>query len=625
MPNKTETMPRPDVNGDGATVLRHPPSHWNGRFSITITLVTAIGLLTLVSVGGVLGVGVWLAQKNTFSLLSANAHQTVTEAANRIEQHLKPAEYQAKFLAERITTGDIDPTDREKFGVMLSGALAAAPQIDRVIFIDGNLLSYNARYDKQRGKVTLNVLDYANDPIIQDRMAKVVPGANGGTAVWRKETNKTYLNVAYPVTVKGKFIGAVVAVVSVENLSNFADDTESLTDGRRFILSGRDHVLAHWLMADKYPDRTNEAPLPKLTGFADPVLGAIWQQAGRSDLLIKLPVGTKGHAMDIASRRYIFFYREIYGFGPEPLIAGVYFDRVDIGKEVRRMVLSLVVGIVALIISLIAAIYMGRKIARPIVRFSAAAGRIRDLDVSQVAELPGSMFRELNDQSDSFNAMLRALRWFELYVPKKLVTQLVKRGDVREMISDTRNLTVMFTDIAGFSAMSQGMSAPEVADLVNHHFTLIGACIEAEDGTVDKFIGDSVMAFWGAPEKQKHRAERACRAALAIAEAIRADNKKRETEGKPAIGIRIGIHTGDVTVGNIGTPGRINYTIIGDAVNVGQRLEQLGKEVYPTGTDVAILISGDTARDLGDAFNPLAAGRFKLKGRDGDVEVFRLL
>lgn len=173
--------------------------------------------------------------------------------------------------------------------------------------------------------------------------------------------------------------------------------------------------------------------------------------------------------------------------------------------------------------------------------------------------------------------------------------------------------------------MSQGMSAPEVADLVNHHFTLIGACIEAEDGTVDKFIGDSVMAFWGAPEKQKHRAERACRAALAIAEAIRADNKKRETEGKPAIGIRIGIHTGDVTVGNIGTPGRINYTIIGDAVNVGQRLEQLGKEVYPTGTDVAILISGDTARDLGDAFNPLAAGRFKLKGRDGDVEVFRLL
>ena len=138
-------------------------------------------------------------------------------------------------------------------------------------------------------------------------------------------------------------------------------------------------------------------------------------------------------------------------------------------------------------------------------------------------------------------------------------------------------------------------------------------------------MGDSVMAFWGAPEKQKHRAARACRAALAIAAAIRDDNKKREAEGKPAIGIRIGIHSGDVTVGNIGTPGRINYTIIGDVVNVGERLEQLGKEVYPPGTDVSILISGDTAQELGDAFKPKSAGRFKLKGRAGDVEVFKLL
>ena len=137
-------------------------------------------------------------------------------------------------------------------------------------------------------------------------------------------------------------------------------------------------------------------------------------------------------------------------------------------------------------------------------------------------------------------------------------------------------------------------------------------------------MGDSVMAFWGAPEKQKQRAERACRAALAIAAAIRADNRKRIADGQPAIGIRIGIHTGNVTVGNIGAPGHINYTIIGDAVNVGQRLEQLGKEIYPPDTDVAILISGDTARDLGDAFDPVPVGRFALKGRDGEVEVFKL-
>ena len=625
MSNKTKTADLPESDGNGFNPAAQKFSRWNGRFSITITLVTAIGLLTLISVGSVLGVGVWLAQKNTFDLLSTNAHQVVSAEVNRIKQHLKPAEYQAKFLAERIAAGDIDPADRDRFGTMLSGSLAAAPQINRVIFIDKNLLSYFARYDRQRRQITLGTHDYSGDPIIEARMKQIVPGINWGSAVWREDTKKTYLNVAQPVMVNGAFIGAVVAVVSVEHLSDFVDETDSGLAGRRFILAGHDHVLAHWLMARGYPGRSNEAPLPKLKEFGDPVLAGIWRQRGRRELFMELPAGTKGHVVDIAAKRYIFFYRELLGFGPEALITGIYFHGEDIGQEIRRMVISLAVGIIALIVALIAAIYMGRKIARPIVRFSAASGRIRDLDVSQVAELPGSMFRELNDQSKSFNAMLRALRWFELYVPKKLVEQLVKRGDAHEMESDTRNLTVMFTDIAGFSTISQGLSASDVAELVNHHFTLIGACIEAEDGTVDKFIGDSVMAFWGAPDKQKHRAERACRAALAIADTIRNDNAKREAEGKPAIGMRIGIHTGDVTVGNIGSPGRINYTIIGDAVNVGERLEQLGKEIYPPGTDVAILISGDTAKELGNAFSPISAGRYKLKGRAGEMEVFKLL
>jgi adenylate cyclase len=282
------------------------------------------------------------------------------------------------------------------------------------------------------------------------------------------------------------------------------------------------------------------------------------------------------------------------------------------------MIISLAAGIIALVLSVLAAIYIGRKIAQPIVGFSAAAGRIRDLDISQAENLPGSVFRELNDQSASFNAMLRALRWFELYVPKKLVARLVKSGDVDAMTSDDRNITVMFTDIVKFSTISQGMSAREVAALVNHHFALIGECIDAEEGTIDKFIGDSVMAIWGAPEKQKNRA------ALAIASAIRKNNKQRIAEGQPTIGMRIGIHTDNATVGNIGAPGHINYTIIGDAVNIGQRLEQLCKEVYPQGTEVSILIRGDTARDLGDTFEPIPVGGFELKGRAGEVEVFKL-
>jgi adenylate cyclase len=491
-----------DASDSRADTPPPPKSRWYGRFSITITLVTAIGLLTLISVGVVLGVGVWLTQKNTFALLSDNAHQSVSTATDRIKTHLSPAENQVRFIAERINVGDVDVTDRDRFGDLLSGALAAAPQIETVMFIDKRLQAYFAHYQRPLGKVTKGVLDYSQDPIIQKKMADREPGAHWGEVIWRESTDNTYLNVSYPVVLKGVFVGVVVATVTVEHLSDFVDQATAYDGGRRFILAGKDHVLAHPMMAGGYPGRRADAPLPELTAFSDPVLAAIWRNERRHRTGLALPEGTKGHMLTVNSQPYVFIYREIRGFGSKPLIAGIYFNRSEIGKEVRRMVYALFAGVAALIISLIAAVYIGRKIARPIVTFSTAASRIRDLDISKVANFPGSVFRELNDQSEAFNAMLRALRWFELYVPKKIVEHLVRHGDTREMISDSRNITVMFTDMAGFSTISQDMSAHEVADLVNNHFALIGECIDAEGGMIDKFIGDSVMAIWGAPENR---------------------------------------------------------------------------------------------------------------------------
>ena len=142
---------------------------------------------------------------------------------------------------------------------------------------------------------------------------------------------------------------------------------------------------------------------------------------------------------------------------------------------------------------------------------------------------------------------------------------------------ERRDMTVMFTDIPGFTTLSEQLSATEVANLLNDHFTLVAGCVEAEEGTIDKYIGDSVMAFWGAPSKQPDHAARAIRAALAIAETVRADNAIRRTDGRQEVRIRIGIHSGPALAGNIGAPGRINYTLVGDTVNAANRIEQLGK------------------------------------------------
>ena len=599
-------------------------SRWYGHVPITITLATGIGLLVLVAVSIVFGVGVWLAQKNTFDLLSANAHQTVAANVSQVEQHLQPAEHQTRFIASQITQNKINLDNDEQFGQLLVGALAAVPQIEAVMFIDNELQSLAAGREPDDNVVELGRADYSSDPIIRKNMESQPLEPVWQPPIWRELYQKTYLNRVHPVIINNEFMGVVVAVVSVQELSTFISDKEFESAGHRFILYGRDKVLAHWLLASGYPDRSDLHPLPLLNRFTDPVLASIWQKQGRHELVLDLPQGTNGHMLELYNDGYAFVYQRLFGYGPQPLIVGAYFQADDVTREIRRMIAALFAGIAVIGIALIAAVIIGRRIARPIVRFSSAASRIRDLEVAEVEDLPGSVFRELNDQSVSFNAMLRALRWFELYVPKKIVQRLIMHEELNETISDEREITVMFTDIAGFSAVSEHMSAPEVAVFVNHHFSLVSDCIEAEEGTIDKFMGDAVMAFWGAPDHQRDSAERACRAGLAIADTIHADNRQREAIGEPPVGIRIGIHSGKATVGNIGAPGRLNYTIIGDTVNIGQRLEQLGKEVYPLDTEISVLISNTTAEQLGPQFKFAGVGKHKLKGRSGEIEVFKL-
>jgi adenylate cyclase len=597
---------------------------WQGRIPIPLALVTSVGLLMLVTVGSVIGIGAWTARKNTITLLGNSAYQTVSSVSKQIETYLRPAEYQTKFIAERIVNGEATPDKQQEFGKILAAALAAAPQIEAILFIKTNFQSFGV--GQNEGKISVNLVDYSNDPYIIEAMRMVAIRPGWGPPVWREKFKKTYLNYAYPIIVEGKFIGAMVAVVSIKDLSRFVDQSGLTGRGRQFLLYGQDHVLAHTALKGGYAGRSENHPLPELSQFSDPVLSAIWQTEDRYPLEIPLPSGTRGHVLDISGKQFIFLYQYLAGFGSEPIIAGVYYRLSDVGQELQRLLYSLIAGLVALAVSLVIVVFIAFRITKPIVHFSVVAKRVRYLEIAKVGFLPSSILRELNDQSKAFNAMLQALLWFELYVPKKIVDSLIKRNiRVGDDISDAQEITVMFTDIVGFSSACENMTAREVASFVNQHFTLVASCIEAEEGIVDKFIGDSVMAFWGAPDPQDDSAARACRAALAIRAKIHTDNIERLAKGKAPVHMRIGIHTGTAIVGNIGSPGRLNYTIIGDTVNTGQRLEQLGKEVYPPDTEVSCLISENTAALLGNTFDTNSVGQFTLKGHKNSTEVFKLL
>ena len=192
-------------------------------------------------------------------------------------------------------------------------------------------------------------------------------------------------------------------------------------------------------------------------------------------------------------------------------------------------------------------------------------------------------------------------------------------GPVRD--AHEADLTVMFTDVVGFTSLSETLPPSQVVELLNEHFEIINGVVEAEQGTLDKFIGDAAMAFWGAPDRMTDHAKRACRAALTIAEAVTALNARSDG---PTLKIKIGLHSGPLIVGNIGAPTRMNYTVIGDTVNVCARIEALAG-TYAEDRHASVLVSDEVVNAVGEAFVFESIGDQFVKGREKAVRVWRLI
>lgn len=196
-------------------------------------------------------------------------------------------------------------------------------------------------------------------------------------------------------------------------------------------------------------------------------------------------------------------------------------------------------------------------------------------------------------------------------------------ADVRPRV-DERVVTVLFTDISGFTSLAEHISAAETATFLARHIRLVARCIATENGTFDKFVGDAVMAYWGAPYRQPDHAARALRAAQAVATAVRAENGKRRREGSRPIKLRLGLHAGPVAIGDIGAPAA-GTALFGDTVNTGQRIEQLAKEYFSDEDDVVGLASAATLRMAGRCMPDSELRWHRLRGRSSTIAIFRFI
>jgi adenylate cyclase len=600
------------------------PKRTSRSLALMPTLMLSIGLLVVCSVGAVLAIN-WIADRRVVQEFASRLVMRVLAGEERaLRNHLDEAIRQGDYIAGAIRGGRYKPSD-PAFADFIGGTFAAAPEIDGLILSDANGGALRAVRGASGAQFRVERFDASTESqiVALGNSIRARKDPYWGEPVYLEQRGDTYLNYRVPIWNGDSYLGFVALGISTQALSRLAMEMSNPPTSISFMLYAQRGMLAHPFMIGGRPDRSAAGSLPMLRTFGDRVIADFNNLPAIREVGLTPPVGVFAREASVDGEPYFVFSREITDYSELPITVGTYFLKHAVDAPIRVLYSAALLALGMLGVSLIAAALMAGAIARPIRRAARGATAIGNLDFDRVAPLSGSYLREINSLAIAFNAMLDGLRAFGRYVPNTLVLRLVKESRIGAG-TEERVLAMMFTDIVSFTSTCEAMTASEVAAFINQHLSLVAACVEREGGTIDKFIGDAVMAFWGAPSSLENPAAAACSAAVAIKNALAADNKERAAKGLAPVRIRIGLHMGPVVVGDIGAPNRINYTIVGDAVNATQRLESLGKTVDPN-AEAIVLVSREIFAAAPAGFRFIERGSHLVKGKHDSIEVYQLV
>lgn len=280
---------------------------------------------------------------------------------------------------------------------------------------------------------------------------------------------------------------------------------------------------------------------------------------------------------------------------------------------------GLYVSAAVVVVAILLALLFAQLIARSLNTLTTSAGRLRELDFVTPIEVP-SRVTEIRALGSAMNRARDAIHNFALYVPKEFVRVGIESGHFSGRSARREQVTAMFTDIYDFTTISERSAPEEVVAMLSVYFDIFGEVVNAHNGTIIQFLGDSVFAMWNAPIADQRHAENACRCALAVEERLVKHNAVQREKGLPEFRTRYGIHTGLALVGSVGAEERLQYTAMGDTINLASRLEGINKQ-YGT----SILASEATMELCRDAIRFRPLGTTTAKGRAAAVQIFEVL
>ena len=412
----------------------------------------------------------------------------------------------------------------------------------------------------------------------------------------------------------GELVQGVFAVdVSLSGLSRYLAETRVTPHSLSIIADEGGRVIAHSDVA--HLQKTKDWKTLRLSTLGDDrVLGALAERlrsGGKHRFQFK--AGDDGTEYLAVFSNFPAEFNKPW----ELLIIIPTDDFVGIIKDTNRHLL--LIGFVAFCVQIVLINLISRAISRPMEQLAQDVSNIRQFkfDLNRVVHSPVG---EINHLAQAVHLLTHALASFTSYVPRGLVQQLIDSGHGTRLGVESRYLTLFFTDLVGFSALSETEPSQQLLGRVSDYFSSVTRAIEETQGTVDKYIGDAVMAFWGAPHPLDSHAYLACVAAVRSHRQMRQRNLTWMSQGLAPLKVRIGIHSAAVLVGNVGSAERMCYTVMGDGVNITARLEALNRELGTT-----ICVSDSVYREAGERLWLRPVDVVSVKGRRGELLVYELL
>ena len=451
-----------------------------------------------------------------------------------------------------------------------------------------------------------------------------------------------FLSYAVPLNdSQGEFIGLVsldVGIIQLEELigeiTNQKSNFSKLYEGVPFVIEKHNDDE---LLVIGYPHKHNEEKFPRSLGKND-YSGYLFLAEQHPDLRIQTfaklfqaqkmagydifnqEITSVESCADITGETWDYSLAEIKPNLKPDWLVGVCVKRTAMsagGIALGRIIFMSLLVIIIIIIPI--GIKNGKSIGEPLEKMAADVIRMGRGDIA-FSISPKPRYREIIQLAEGIEKMKSGLLSFRKYIPYKVVNKVLASRKTAEPFAEKKELTIFFSDLENFTTISESLEPDKLVKLIGDHLAMCTNIIQSLDGTVDKYIGDSVMAFWNAPEDCENHELKACQAALACQEQMVFFNERNKAEGLPHLKMRIGISTGTVFVGNIGSDDRLNYTAVGDTVNLASRLEGTNK-IYKTW----ILISDKTLAEIRGQILTRPVDKVAVKGKVNAILIHEVL